>query len=301
VTSLLSSKQRPEVRAEDAPLRALLGSLIDYAGLFPPAGLDVAAAARAYDSYRRSEHAWMLGAFVVPLAKLPDLAAAAPSATWPVSVLVPSFDALATGFAHEFDQRFDVHAVEVAPQEPAAIRSPRSGMVGADGVRIFYEVLLDDRMEARLDAIAAAGATAKVRTGGVVPDAFPSAARLAEFIHGCAERGLAFKATAGLHHPTRGRYALTYEPGCASAEMFGFLDVALVAELLRSRRVDTYEAALLLRDRAGSVVCAADEIHWQGHRFSTMQIRELRGRFFLSFGSCSFEDPVSDLEGIGLL
>src|SRR5688500_1293567 len=47
-------------------LRALLDGLIDYAGLFPPATLDMQAAVARYARYRAGERAWMLGRFVVP-------------------------------------------------------------------------------------------------------------------------------------------------------------------------------------------------------------------------------------------
>ena len=54
------------------PLRILLRGLIDYAGLFPPASLDMADAVRNYAAYREGEHAWALGRFVVPAARLEE-------------------------------------------------------------------------------------------------------------------------------------------------------------------------------------------------------------------------------------
>jgi hypothetical protein len=272
-------------------LRALLAALIDYAGLFPPAGLEMGAAASAYDRYRLGARAWMLGSFVVPLARLTELRDTAPEARWPVSVLVPSLDALPSFGG------LDVRALEVAPLEAYAIRAAG----GIEAARVFYEVPLDDRMEARLDAIADVRAAAKVRTGGVTPEAFPPAASLADFVRGCAERGLAFKATAGLHHPVRGRYALTYQVGTPWSEMYGFLDFALVSELIRSDRVDVAEAARLLTSGTDALSVDSEGIEWNGHRISVTDLHALRSGFFLSFGSCSFEDPVADLERIGLL
>jgi hypothetical protein len=54
--------------------RAFLSGLIDYAGLFPPARLDLDEAIRAYSRYRREGDAWMLGRFIVPAARLVELA-----------------------------------------------------------------------------------------------------------------------------------------------------------------------------------------------------------------------------------
>lgn len=57
-----------------ASLRVLLKDVIDYAGLFPPAGLDLAPAARAFLRYRIQPDNWMLARFVCPATKLGALA-----------------------------------------------------------------------------------------------------------------------------------------------------------------------------------------------------------------------------------
>ena len=48
----------------------LLRDLIDYAGLFPPASLAMVQTAVNYDSYVRSAENWILGRFIVPVARL---------------------------------------------------------------------------------------------------------------------------------------------------------------------------------------------------------------------------------------
>ena len=53
-------------------LHILLNSLIDYAGLFPPSGLDMAKAVANYAGYRQSPHCWALGRFIVPSARLQE-------------------------------------------------------------------------------------------------------------------------------------------------------------------------------------------------------------------------------------
>src|SRR5215470_9694933 len=58
-------------------LRDLLSGLIDYAGLFPPAALDLSTAAREYAEYREGEYRWALGRFVIPVARLDEFEKAA--------------------------------------------------------------------------------------------------------------------------------------------------------------------------------------------------------------------------------
>ncbi|HET6568116.1 MAG TPA: hypothetical protein VFG50_09130, partial [Rhodothermales bacterium] len=70
-------------------LRALLEGAIDYAGLFPPASLDLPRTVRCYAQYYRDSESWMLGRFVVPAQRhdeLRRLAESIPhSGSWPLS------------------------------------------------------------------------------------------------------------------------------------------------------------------------------------------------------------------------
>jgi hypothetical protein len=312
MTSTPSSK--PSI--ERLSTRTLLVSIVDYAGLFPPAERDMEAAAAAYHRYRCGEHRWMLGSFVVPAERAGELATAArglgaradarggdvTADPWPVSVIVPSAEEGARVVAEVARWHADhlaVAALEVRPLVARAIREDAAAGVPAD-VPIFHEVPLDEGLEATLDAVASLRRCAKVRTGGVVPEAFPASNALVRFVRACAEREVSFKATAGLHHAFRGRYPLTYEPGSACATMHGFMGLALVAALVLERGVDERGAAALLGAGVEDVDVGADGLRWRSHHVSVEALARAR-RFFRSFGSCSFEEPVAELQQAGLL
>ncbi|HRI03407.1 MAG TPA: hypothetical protein PLL77_06660 [Pyrinomonadaceae bacterium] len=53
-------------------VRALLEGAVDYAGLFPPAGLSMPEAVINYAMYRTSNYNWILGRFVVTAARLDE-------------------------------------------------------------------------------------------------------------------------------------------------------------------------------------------------------------------------------------
>src|SRR5688572_20979499 len=52
--------------------RALLNRIIDYAGLFPPAKLDMQSTVRNYSRYLKSDDAWMLGRLIIPAARFAE-------------------------------------------------------------------------------------------------------------------------------------------------------------------------------------------------------------------------------------
>lgn len=312
MTSTPSSKPCTDRGRTISLIRTLLATAVDHAGLFPPTGLNMASAVAAFRDYRGGAHAWMLGSFVVPAGRLRELAEAVedlgePGADpWPLSVVVASPEEGAE--AMELVRRRLAHALriaalEVRPVAAQAIRDKHEHLSGRafEGVHIYYEVPLDERRNERLDAIVAVGAHAKVRTGGVTPEAFPSREELVELVRGCATRGIGFKATAGLHHAFAGSYPLTYEAGSACGSMHGFLSLALTAALVRVRGVDRAEAVASLAGGPEDLQVLDHALVWRGHRLSEPEITELRRDFFRSFGSCSFEEPVEELSGAGLL
>src|SRR5688572_23901444 len=54
-------------------IQTLLRESIDYAGLFPPAGLDMGTAVENYARYAAGPWAWALGRFIVSVNQLPEL------------------------------------------------------------------------------------------------------------------------------------------------------------------------------------------------------------------------------------
>jgi hypothetical protein len=138
------------------------------------------------------------------------------------------------------------------------------------------------------------GLRAKIRTGGLTEDAFPSPDFVAEFIRACRAAGVAFKATAGLHHPLRCVKPLTYEPNAAVGTMHGFLNVFLAAAM-------TEDAEAILRETDPKAFTFDDDgANWRGRRVSLGELKAMR-EFAISFGSCSFEEPIQDLKELGWL
>ncbi len=152
-----------------------------------------------------------------------------------------------------------------------------------------------------VDAVRAVRARAKVRTGGITTEAFPSARSVVRFMRACLDAVVPFKATAGLHHPVTGTYPLTYAPDSPRGTMFGFLNVFLAAAFLTMGMSDE-DATRLLDDRdASAFVFGEDGVEWRGRRLDTAHLAATHERVFGSFGSCSFREPVDDLRSMALL
>ena len=81
----------------------------------------------------------------------------------------------------------------------------------------------------------------------MTPDAFPPADAVVRFMRRCVEAGVRFKATAGLHHPLRANYRLTYERAPRAASMFGYLNVFLTAAAFMSGGMSDADAVATAR------------------------------------------------------
>jgi len=295
-------------------LRILLAESIDYAGLFPPAKLGMEEAVRNFASYAAGPDRWALGRFIVPLSKLeefeaaarPHLAGGGASAPWRVSVLTgPDIDRAGEAL-RAFNARMAAHPVRAvvdtaeprafAPEDVAAAVAHFPG-----GVRLFFEIPIEEDPRPLVRAIGAAGAAAKVRTGGIKADMIPEAGNLIRFLAACAAGNVPFKATAGLHHPVRAEYPLTYEPGSSRGTMYGFLNVFLAATALGAGMTEETARAILHESDAAAFAAGEDALRWRDRTFTAEQLASARATGILSFGSCSFREPFEDLHTLGMI
>ena len=241
-------------------LRALLKHSVDYAGLFPPAEVSVEEAVAAYRSYLTGENSWMLGRFVVNSKFLQRIPA-------------------------EFDGLLSV--VSNCDFSRAAIIE--SKLAVATSRPTYCEVAFEN-----LDDVIRAGTYAKIRTGGLTPDAIPSVEHVARFITSCACKRLPFKATAGLHHPIRSMQPLSYEAGALYALMHGFINVLLASAFAWNGKKQPVIEAILAEEDAAAF--RFDEsAHWRNLKLDVKQISAARENFVHSFGSCSFTEPLESL------
>lgn len=144
-------------------------------------------------------------------------------------------------------------------------------------------------------AIGRVGAFAKVRTGGTTADLFPAPDQLTAFLIAATGQGVRFKATAGLHHPYRGQYRLTYEAEPEQGWMYGFVNLLVATAVLL--RTGDGEAAQAVLEAVGAAAFPRDDdgIRAAGQHFSWDELARARERAFTSFGSCSFREPVDEL------
>jgi hypothetical protein len=292
-------------------LRSLLRGLIDYAGLFPPAGLAMDAAVRNYDSYRNGEHAWMLGRLIVPAARLEEYAEAVRHAgidasAWSLSVLAAAGDAAAIARCNSGADESGASgsgSIDVLEIKAANAREIQdAAQAFGRNYQLYFETPRE-KWPSLLPATAVAKGRAKIRTGGEVASAIPEESRVLEFLRIASERRLAFKATAGLHHPLRAMQRLTYKPDSPTGVMHGFLNVFCAAVLLWHEPDRRQEAAWMLGERDADAITMDEAMTWHnsGVTLTAQQIEGAREQFCISFGSCSFTEPIEDLRNLGWL
>lgn len=289
-------------------LRELLSEIVDYAGLFPPSQLAMAEAVRNYAEYFNGEHSWMLGRFVCPVARLEEFSESADKflngeKKWRIS-------ALASGnlaedlqkierFNRAFEERAVIDALEIKAVEPKDIGDAKR--ILPQNLRVYFEIPLQLYVHEFIAAVAINRLRAKIRTGGVTQDAFPPVDEIVKFLRVCIAANVPFKATAGLHHPLRCQRALTYEDNAPHGTMHGFLNVFLAASFLRQNLNSKFINQLMTESDASRFEFDDEAASWNGNRVDLAQIRLMRERNAVSFGSCSFVEPIEDLQRLGLL
>ena len=287
---------------------ALLAGIVDYAGLFPPASLGMPEVVANYASYRASSDAWMLGRLVAPVARLQEFVAAldreaarsTEGVPWLLAALGGGDVGRDVGAIRSFNDRHGARAVvdvlECKAADAPAIASIGAAVGGAH-LTTYVELAAEPDPAPLVAALREHGLRAKIRTGGVTPEAFPPAAQVARFLARCVAAQVPCKATAGLHHPVRGDFALTYAGDAPRGTMFGFLNVFVAAGVL-VRGGSAADAEQVLGDSdPHDFSIEGDVVRWRDQAFSLADLGRLR-HAATAFGSCSFREPVDDLAAL---
>lgn len=291
-------------------LLILLSRAIDYAGLFPPAKLSMEEAVKNYANYKASNYSWMLARFIVPASRLDEFAKCASNyfrsdtSTWEISVIADVQIEDVVELVEDFNKSYSPYSkcdvLELKTGSTWFIEEV-SEIVPKHFTK-YFEIPVDGDLAELISIIALKGQRAKIRTGGITEDAFPRTDQLARFIRTCLAANVPFKATAGLHHPLRCKKPLTYEPDAPIGTMFGFLNVFIGAAFARNN-ISLQLLQQILEEQDPKNFAFTDEgIYWCEKYFvSNWYLEQLRQKGIVSFGSCSFEEPVEDLKDIGLL
>jgi hypothetical protein len=279
-------------RSAAEPWTALLSGLVDDAAVFPPRADSVADAVRAHRTHRRAWYSDLMGPLVVRASDVPSVLSTARAgddlvlglvADTGLSGLVEAVSAL-----HDQDDRASVITLEIPLPDGYRAAEATRALVDqlAFSVTSYIEVPRDG-FEDALDVLADDGAErAKYRTGGATPEAFPDEQQLASFVSACTQRRVAFKLTAGLHHPLRN----TSPEGL---EQHGFVNVlAATARAVQGGTVPELVELLSMRS-ADSLIPFVLSVDGP--------VLAWTRRMFRSFGCCGVTDPVQDLVGLGIL
>lgn len=306
--------------------RALFAGLIDYAGLFPPASLELDAAMAEYRAARGDPHGWLLGRFIITASRLEELGGRLMATMqtgekpWAISAILDGDVAASAVATRAFDAELEPGA-QIAVLEvplPAAVTDGRSraeARVAAEAtVRAtltasavatpFFEVAVGSEWQrgisAGIGAISELRAAlhrplgAKLRCGGVVAEAFPDPAQVVAFITACVAARLPFKATAGLHHPIR------HEDRQLGVMRHGFLNL-LMASVFAQQGAATAQLIDVVADTdPDSFQLTVSGAAWRGHRARIGDLTRAREQF-AAYGSCSFAEPIDDLVALGMV
>lgn len=273
----------------------LLQGLVDYAGLFPPAQLDLPEVVSRYREALKGPGASLLGRLVCPAGRLEDLLGLLSAEdAWNVSALAsePAQLEWIEAFHRQAPRSVRVDSLEVVFGDAEQAARWSEGW----NYHLYLEVAPSQFDQAASWCSSQGPRCAlKLRTGGLRPEAFPSTDEVAHFLECLSRHRVAAKFTAGLHHVVAGEYPLCYTPDSPRHRMFGFLPLFAAGAFQWWQRLCPRELRELLELDRLELTADADGLHWRGHRLSLEELQEAR-LWLRSFGSCSFEEPLEELQ-----
>lgn len=320
-------------------LRAMLTEVIDYAGLFPPAQLELQPALRTFAALRGQPEAWMLGRFVCPAARLGDLetAAAELGADGPplrVSAVGTSGDnrenfctnylkdlAAMDGFDQRLAGRGAVEVFEVRlPADWAG--SNRKGrffrrlVEHADehghALRVpsFFELPLDGDWRAELSRVAENLADFNGDAARREQPPFglklrcgaldAAAIPTAEQVASVIE--VARDAEVPLKFTAGLHHPLRRHDHGLRAQVHGFVNVFAAGVLAYALGLEHHDIRAIVEEESAKAFSFSDEfLGWNEAEATISEINYARKHRVIAFGSCSFDEPRQELQRLGWL
>ena len=304
--------------------QAALNGLFDDAAVFPPANRPMEDALASHRGHQGGDRGWLVNRFLIRASQageLPELledpdelqlgVVLGRTAGGTFAECVGADLASITGLAR--DRRIRLTGLELsldgddAEGEVAGILAALQGARFPENLTLAIEVPVSGRSAGEvlrgISAIAGArapggryadGLIAKVRCGGTVASAIPADLEVAGFIRACAKEQVPFKATAGLHHPSR-----TTNEDHGGLE-HGFLNVlAAATAAFQGERLDVVEDHLgragdQFKLGPGAMIVGDDVVEGQ-------TLAAVRAQFFRGIGCCDILDPITDLAQMGVV
>ena len=296
-----------------------LYKLIDYAGLFPPAQLPIEHSLKNYSEYIQSTDKWMMSQFIIPVSRLNEISSDLMeyySEEFPLRLSLISPDICKDmDIVNQFLNKYG-DIVSLSGHESQIIDIGTLTKKISDVHRLkensslkfesFYEVPSSDTWIAQMNEAVTiisdfnaehnASIGFKVRCGGVKAHMFPKAEMIAQAISACRDASVPMKFTAGLHHPVR-RYSESVK-----AKMYGFFNIFIAGMIAHkfSLQKDLL-TDILLDETPNNFKFDTNGLHWKKYSILNSEIQSYRQKFIISYGSCSFNEPRSDLKKLGLL
>ena len=329
-------------------LKTFMKSLIDYAGLFPPAKLPLKDAIKEYAQLLESENSWMLGRFIIPISNLNELDEFLPlfKDTGPLrlSVLggggesekeylknIKENVSNIKNYRQKHGDKIEIEVIECKmPTVPLTEETVNQATATLNQNNLYHfpefnelpyvginystdedESDWDDNILPTIELLSKIdNAGMKLRCGGITKEAFPSVEQVAAMIQTCAIKKIPLKFTAGLHHPIR-HFADEYDE-----YMHGFINTftaSIFASTFPIPKTDQEKFRMfillshMIDDQTPENFSFEEEkIIWQvrDDRETTFEltsenITNARKENAISYGSCSFEEPIDDLTELG--
>lgn len=322
-------------------LKIFSKGLIDYAGLFPPASLDLEAAFRNFLDYSKSDESEMLGKFICPASRLSELTIEIEKykykkdSKFQVSVLGTGgktydlfFNSLYADIRHilEFNKKNPVHfltsSYEVRIPDEFSDPAHRSRLnelvefanfVFGDEIRTEMNVFFEASPHADIDLLnllteclqkfnTSASDALKLRSGIKLRTGGVIATAFPESEEIARVIMMANDKQIPFKATAGLHHPIKKYNDSVSTDMHGFINVFGAGLLLFGNELTLEDIINILNEKHPENFIFTDtHFKWKDFAVSNSTIERARENFMISFGSCSFDEPREDLKVLGLM